>query len=131
MNNTHINYFAYPYNERIAKEKAVFANPLEGFIKGNMQNDLYQGYKNYSIEPTVEINGDLLPLMTYSFACNDLGLYLDLHPTDMKALALFNECKRNYDVAVKQYEADYGPLSLMMNTGNTWEWLSNWPWEVE
>ena len=64
-----------------------------------------------------------------AFAINDLALYLDTHPTDMRALQLFNEYVLQYKNALNEYQRKYGPLSYYSQI-NSWKWINNpWPWE--
>lgn len=65
----------------------------------------------------------------YEFAITELGLYLDTHPDDRKALCLHrkycNELKRLEDM----YQKVYGPLTIKYPC-NKWRWLEEpWPWE--
>ena len=65
----------------------------------------------------------------YNFAITDIGLYLDTHPDDEKALCLHREyCKKAKDLTDK-YQRIYGPLSINCPC-NKWRWLEEpWPWE--
>ncbi len=64
-----------------------------------------------------------------NFAIIELGLYLDTHPNDTRAICLHNkyckECKELED----SYQKVFGPLSIKYPC-NKWRWLeSPWPWE--
>ena len=65
----------------------------------------------------------------YNFAVIELGLYLDTHPNDERALCLHNSyCKTLKDLKDK-YQKVYGPLSIYYPC-NKWRWLEEpWPWE--
>ena len=70
----------------------------------------------------------------YSFALQDLNLYLNTHPTDKMVMSLFTKYKVNYNKALEQYENKYGGLELTrVNSDNTyWQWnMCPWPWEVK
>ncbi len=65
------------------------------------------------------------------FTLYDLNLYLDTHPCDVNALALFTQYRQQYMQAAGQYEQKYGPLTAMNGvSGNVWGWAKDpWPWE--
>ena len=68
-------------------------------------------------------------IQSYSFAINDLTLYLDTHPSDEKAVTLHNEYTKQYKKYYDDYERKFGPLSIFCPC-NSWRWLGNpWPWE--
>ena len=64
-----------------------------------------------------------------NFAIIELGLYLDTHPDDQKALCMHREyCKEVKDLKDK-YQKMYGPLTIFYPC-NKWRWIENpWPWE--
>lgn len=65
----------------------------------------------------------------YRFAIIELGLYLDTHPNDERAICLHNEYARMYKMLTDQYQRKYGPLSIMYPC-KKWRWLEEpWPWE--
>ncbi len=60
------------------------------------------------------------------FAIIELGLYLDTHPEDQKALCMHREyCKQVKDLKDK-YQKMYGPLTIFYPC-NKWRWLEQ-PW---
>ena len=66
-----------------------------------------------------------------NIAIIELGLYLDTHPDDEKALCLHNEYAKRFKVLEDQYQRMYGPLSIMFPC-RKWRWLEEpWPWEGE
>lgn len=68
-------------------------------------------------------------LKCYKFAIIELGLYLDTHPDDEKAICLHNEYARRYRELSNQYQKVYGPLTIMFPC-KKWRWLEEpWPWE--
>lgn len=68
-------------------------------------------------------------VMRAMFAVNETALYLDTHPNDEEALELHNSYIDEYEMAKKDYEKNYGPLSIYKKT-DTWRWgKDNWPWE--
>jgi len=77
----------------------------------------------------------LRQIQQLSFVAVELQLYLDTHPEDQQALALFNSNHTELIQAVRQYEQVYGPLlsyGYSPNMQNYWSWVdSPWPWEIK
>ena len=74
----------------------------------------------------------LFELSAVAFAAHELNLYLDLHPEDQSMLALFNDYRRKSNELIKEYEENYGPLTVSSDAleGNTFTWEKDtWPWE--
>lgn len=65
-------------------------------------------------------------LKCYRFAIIELGLYLDTHPDDEKALCLHREYAKKFKILEEQYQKVYGPLSIMYPC-KKWRWLEG-PW---
>ncbi|MEY8234904.1 spore coat protein CotJB [Lachnospiraceae bacterium 66-29] len=66
-----------------------------------------------------------------SFAVNDIVLYLDTHPTDQDALAYFHHFREVRMKALKEYEENFGPLTLdTTKPEHMWLWSTQpMPWE--
>ena len=69
----------------------------------------------------------------FQFSALELQLYLDTHPCDLGALALYNQYHCELMRCLRDYEARCGPL---LNDGysasprHSWGWLEGpWPWE--
>lgn len=63
------------------------------------------------------------------FALVELGLYLDTHPDDRKALCLHNHYAKKVKELKDKYQRVYGPLTMDYPC-NKWRWLEMpWPWE--
>lgn len=63
------------------------------------------------------------------FAIVELGLYLDTHPDDQKALCLHREYSKQIKDLKDKYQKVYGPLTILYPC-NKWRWLEEpWPWE--
>lgn len=115
------------------RKNNMFYNENEGFIKGNIQKKIYNPYKNYNPNMPV-VNNDkdrmLLEIQKYGFYLIDLGLYLDMHPTDKEALATFNENKTKYYRLINEFNKNCYPLMFIdSNNSDSYKWLEgNFPW---
>lgn len=72
-------------------------------------------------------------IRSYCFAAQDLLLYLDTHPNDKKAFAMFQDVVKKAKELKKEYEASCGPLSVFAAADfDEFKWSdSPWPWEKE
>ena len=61
-----------------------------------------------------------------NFAITELGLYLDTHPEDEKALCLHRKYCKEYRDLTDKYQKVYGPLTIQFPC-NKWRWLEE-PW---
>ena len=125
--------FTIPSNMKL-ETNSNLASVKDGFAKGNMFNDLYDPYKNYSYQELTANNKQeelLLEIMVLSFAINDLNLYLDLHPTDESMLRKFKDLTEKAYSKEMEYVKCYGPLEVMDSESlSKFEWINNpWPWE--
>jgi len=111
------------------------AGAYEGYIRGNMYNNLYKQYKNYRPAKLVPENEQaelLLNLNQLSFAAHDIRLYLDVHPNDTEMIRLYNKYQQQANEMIRAYEQKYGPImqnSLSEDNNFSWETYS-WPWEM-
>ena len=108
--------------------------PEEGYNRGNLFADLYEGYKNYKPIKLVAKNeqGKLfLELSRMAFAAHELNLYLDLNPEDETMLSLFNDYRMRTNQLMMEYEKKYGPLTISSDSlSSSFTWVKNsWPWE--
>lgn len=114
-------------------EEKNILNAKEGFLRGNMFKNEYKPYKNLTyinIRPKNDREAKLFTVMEYSFAINDLNLYLDLHPEDRNALMLFEDLVKEEKEAKRNYESSYGPLTVTHVKGDKFDWIdSPWSWE--
>ena len=106
-----------------------------GFLKGNMFNNLYDQYKNYKygdLKPSNKREELLYNILKNKFSMIDLGLYLDIYPDDKNIINRYNKYLVDEKKLCDEYEKKYGPLTLGENTDmNDWKWIdSPWPWEV-
>jgi len=111
------------------------SEPKEGFLRGNLFNNLYDPYKNYKYGVLKSTNAKeelLYNILMYKFALIELNLYLDTHPNNQEILNLYKKYLMEEKKLCNQYEKSYGPLTVDgENLGtNSWNWIkSPWPWE--
>lgn len=115
--------------------QSIFAMPSEGFLRGNLEANTYEPYKNMNyIRPTInnEREAMLYKVQEMSFASHDLNLYLDTHPNDSSAIKLYDDYNRQTKRLTDEYERKYGPLDLSDEQGlskTPWTWIKGpWPW---
>lgn len=67
----------------------------------------------------------------YAFAAYDWNLYLDTHPNDKGAIAMFRKMADKAKTLKEEYQAKYGPLTADASTDTErWNWIDNpWPWD--
>ena len=127
-----------PTNQSNNNYNNQILEPYEGLIRGNLFANLYDPYKNYKIQklnPKTESSALKNQWQQYNFALTDLSLYLDLHPSDQNALALYNQYNQILKQIEEKYNSMYPPLSqdsIYITKNNNWNWLTaSWPWEGE
>ena len=106
----------------------------EGYIKGNLFQNLYNQYKNYQpqeLTPRTEQEKCLYELSAVAFAAHELNLYLDLHPEDQSMFMLFTDYQKQANRLMEEYQEKYGPLFVNSNEmTNSFNWVhTKWPWE--
>ena len=68
-------------------------------------------------------------IKSLNFSIIELGLYLDTHHDDEKALCLHRKYCKEYRELTDKYQKVYGPLTINFPC-NKWRWLEEpWPWE--
>ncbi len=94
--------------------------------------NLSEEYDNGCNNDNMEINNCnvrremMQEIRSLQFAIIELGLYLDTHPNDQKALCLHKKyCKQMKELKDK-YQKVYGPLTINYPC-NKWRWLEE-PW---
>lgn len=133
MMNGNTNYIVPDVDDNYNNNSTI--GPYEGFIRGNLFDDLYDPYKNYkatNVNPSNEKEAMMQQLLQYNFALIDLNLYLDVNPNDNNALKLYNDYLKIKKQLEEKYESSYGPLDVCSNyvTNGTWNWDNGpWPWE--
>lgn len=102
---------------------------VDGYKKGNMFKDLYDGYM---MDKTDDINSNdnmLLNIQMLEFAINDLNLYLDLYPNDKHVFEIFKSYQEALKKLKNEYSKIYGPIDLSYQS-DEYEWsTSPFPWE--
>ena len=126
------NNMMYPFDNNYQPN---LYNPQEGFMKGNMFENLYNPYKNYQpavLTPKNNQQKKLYEIQAISFAAHDLNLYLDTHPEDQTMSTLLNDYLRKKRELTKSYEEEYGPLTIDSESmDSAYNWIKKWPWEVD
>ena len=105
-------------------------------------NDQYMSYEDYQKDCELEQYNRacsenskwnreqmIKKLKEYRFSIIELGLYLDTHPEDKKAIFMHKDYCNKYKNLADEYQKIYGPLTQMFPC-NKWRWLEEpWPWE--
>lgn len=75
-------------------------------------------------------NTPLAELQALEFVVLELGLYLDTHPEDSEAFALFRQYTAMEKAAKAAYESKFGPLTkCAAGSLESYRWLDDpWPW---
>ena len=65
------------------------------------------------------------------FSMFESALFLDTHPCDADAMAMYTSSREELSKLVNSYEMRYGPLTISGNyCTDNWQWIdSPWPWE--
>lgn len=97
--------------------------PCNNDINDNMMTD------NRPDRNKCEREKMLMEIKELSFSVVELGLYLDTHPEDQKALCLHRKYTKELKDLKDKYQKVYGPLSIYYPC-NKWRWFEEpWPWE--
>lgn len=77
----------------------------------------------------------LFQIQKIQFAAVELQLFLDTHPDDRQALALYNQVYQELKQNLQNYERIYGPLlsyGYSPALQGSWKWVEiPWPWEIK
>lgn len=124
------------YKMILENKNSAVSNPYNGFIRGNMFDNLYNSYKirePFEIKPMNEQAELLTYIDSLTFACVDLNLYLDVFPNDREKIELFNQYQMQKKNLLEEYQNKFGSILLNSDSLNTYPWAWNnkpWPWEV-
>lgn len=132
------NYENNNYNQpmyEMDENPSSLYDPYNGFVRGNMFPDLYNGYK-LSKPIDIKITNDKDSLMLYvnalEFAAHDINLYLDLFPNDKDMIEQYNQYRMESNKLMNEYQSKYGPIFVNSEATNKvpWSWDDMpWPWE--
>ena len=133
--NTNMNTGMNATNNMSNMNTPSLTSPGEGFMRGNLFNNLYDQYKNYQprrLNASNDRERLFNEMSENAFAAHELNLYLDLYPEDSSILTLFNDYRTRTNALKEEYENMYGPISIssdsLNNTPFLWQTMS-WPWE--
>lgn len=73
----------------------------------------------------------LKKLCAYAFAAYDWNLYLDTHPYDSEAIAMFRKTSDKAEELKQEFQKEYGALTADSEINSeVWKWICDpWPWE--
>lgn len=112
-----------------------FLTPEEGWKRGNLDANAYDPYEPYVPKtpiPKTEKEALMQRIQAYSFACLELGLYLDTHPNDRNVLEMFLRYREELRKMTMDYQNRFEPISFQTAPLNKlpWQWAAtDWPWE--
>ena len=97
----------------------------QGTLFPELDLPFHLAVKGQSVEQT-----PLSELQALCFVLSELGLYLDTHPEDREAFALFQRYAALEQEGRKRYEAQYGPLTQTAAAlSESYTWVHDpWPW---
>ena len=75
----------------------------------------------------------LKEIQALEFALVELTLYLDMYPTDKRAVCQYNILTEKMNTLRTKFQIEYGALFSYgeFPSKYPWEWVSTpWPWEV-
>ena len=94
---------------------------------------MYKPYKNFKpkkINAYSEQQKMLLRIQELDFIINDLNLYLDVYPNDIKCYEIFKKYCLELESLKKKYEEKYQVLELINDTKGKYTWIEEpWPWD--
>ena len=96
----------------------------------NMNSNLINNMSDCECDQFNQTRAEMMErIKCLNFAITELGLYLDTHPEDEKALCLHRKYCKEYRELTDKYQKVYGPLTIKYPC-NKWRWLEEpWPWE--
>ena len=103
----------------------------EGVVRGTLFPGLDLPFMGMVNEGTLS-ETQLHELQALGFALVELGEYLDTHPDDADAFALFQSYAKLYAQGREAYEQQFGSLTQRgAAAGDCYCWLKGpWPWEL-
>lgn len=125
-------------------ELAPLANPYVPFqLENPPRYDAPKGIVRGTLFPGLDlpfrgmVNQKELPvtpmtqMQALGFALQELALYLDTHPEDQEALALYREYQKMYAGATDEYSQKRMPMTHAVPVDHAaYTWIDEpWPWE--
>jgi hypothetical protein len=107
------NSFRELFEDKESSNLQLF-NPSLGLRNGNLYPQLYQQFENYqpsNLTSSSKQENLLQEIMEYSFALQDLLLYLDIHPDDYQTYLIFKEYSHKLNELTTFYEEKYTCLN--------------------
>jgi hypothetical protein len=107
------NSFRELFEDKESSNLQLF-NPSLGLRNGNLYPQLYQQFENYQPSNLISSSKQenlLQEIMEYSFALQDLLLYLDIHPDDYQTYLIFKEYSHKLNELTTFYEEKYTCLN--------------------
>lgn len=93
------------------------------------ENDYDESRKNCQCSRDARREEMINQIKALDFAIIDIGLYLDTHPEDQRALCMHREYAKQVKDLKDKYQKMYGPLTIFFPC-NKWRWIEEpWPWE--
>lgn len=131
-----IDFMSMNFLDKNKTEENKLVSEEVGFLRGNMFEDEYVPYKNYTyskIVPRTEREALLLEIMELCFAITDLNIYLDLHPNDESLLRKFRNLVENSCAKEMEFVKKYGPIEVIdSDNKENFSWIKDpWPWQNE
>ena len=70
-------------------------------------------------------------IQEYGFAAYDWNLYLDTHPYDKNAIAMYHKMSKKARECMDMYNSKFGPLYAHESKDMIfWNWIDMpWPWD--
>ena len=105
-------------------------NIMNGYNYMNNTNSITNNMNSCECDQFNQTREEMLEkIKGLNFAITELGLYLDTHNDDEKALCLHRKYAKEYRELTDKYQKVYGPLTIQFPC-NKWRWLEEpWPWE--
>lgn len=117
-----------PYQQTSPKRYSKFESLSEGTLFPGLNLPFHVKKNGRRIASTPETE-----LQALAFIIQELTLYLDTHPTDSEAFALFQNYAKLLEQGKQTYVEKVGPLTAVdaaMDDSYTWV-LGPWPWQNE
>jgi len=104
--------------------------PEKALARGTLFPGLDLPLGNIVNQDTADV--PMAELMAIDFAAHDLSLYLDTHPDDSEAFAVYKDLLALAEEGMQRYVKRYGPICKTdLVNARSYCWLRGpWPWEM-